>query len=168
MPIEIKVGLNDKNFRRMIVEAAARKASVKVGVLSSKGGDEKHPGSDLSMVEIAAIHEFGSPAANIPERSFIRSSFAPGSGLHELTEFTKKLGRALYAEKIFLRQALEALGAWGVARVQATMSKGVPPPLAPSTLARRAKVQTGAAGRDVPLIDTGRLRQSIAYEVEGI
>ncbi len=33
-------------------------------------GDEKHPGSDLSIAELAAVHEYG--AGNVPARPLIR------------------------------------------------------------------------------------------------
>ena len=45
------------------------------------------------------------------------------------------------------------------------MARGIAPPLAASTLEKRKRIQPGRVGKDTPLIDTGRLRQSVTYEV---
>lgn len=132
--------------------------SVRVGVLGSKGGNAPHGDEGLTMIELAVIHEFGSPAANIPERSFIRSAFEKNRA--ELAEFQGKLANAVILGKIRPAQALAMLGDWGVAKVRAgiTEGDGIPPPLAASTIARK--------GSSRPLIDTGRMNGAVAYEVD--
>jgi hypothetical protein len=130
---------------------------VKVGILASKGGDARTDDGDLSMIELAAIHEFGSPAAGIPERSFIRRTFATKKD--ELAKLCEKLARAVITGKMPIDQALALVGAWGVAAVKKTVTEGsgVPPPLKKATIARK--------GSDRPLVDTGRLLGALAYEV---
>lgn len=161
-----RVRLDDRALRKLERELERRKnAHVMVGVLASRGGGQKHPDSDLSMVEIAAIHEFGSPAAHIPQRSFIRSAFEKRGVRGEFNRLARKLAKGIITGRLPVSQALGLLGEWGVAKVRARMAEGVPPPLAASTLAKRRRVQKGKAGSDKPLIDTGRLRQSITYEV---
>ena len=55
-------------------------------------------------------------------------------------------------------RALSVLGMALVGDVQQRIRNRIPPPNAPYTIARK--------GSDVPLIDTGRLRQSIDFVVE--
>lgn len=131
-------------------------STVKVGVLSSKGGDADRDG--ISMVELAAIHEFGSPAANIPERSFIRRTFAAKE--REVAAMSSKIGAAIFAGRMDARRGLEILGAWGATEVKKTITSGagIPPPNAPSTIAKK--------GSDRPLVDTGRLLGAITWEVK--
>jgi phage gpG-like protein len=130
---------------------------VKVGVLSTKGGDAKHGDNLLSIIELAAIHEFGSPAASIPERSFIRATLAKHRG--ELVAISQKLAQGLLKGKFDADAVLKILGEWAVAKVRAeiTTGDGIPPPLKPRTIARK--------GSSRPLVDTGRLLGAIAYEI---
>jgi hypothetical protein len=140
--------------------------SVRVGVLESKGGNEPHPvenadgtpgSSTITMVELAAIHEFGSPAANIPERSFLRRTFAARNP--ELQVLMGRLAKGIIAGKIGPEQAAHLLGQWSVAQVRKTItSEHIPPPLQPATIARK--------GSDRPLVDTGRLLGAINYEID--
>jgi hypothetical protein len=130
----------------------AKQAHVKVGVLS----DGDHDG--IGMIELAAIHEFGSPAAGIPERSFIRRTFIEKES--ELAEICARLSKAVIAGSMTTAKALDLLGAWGASEVKKTVTAGphIPPPLKEATIA--------AKGSDRPLVDTGRLIGSVTWEVE--
>ena len=152
-----KTRIDDRAWRKMTARVGELSAAVKVGVLASTGGDARHPDSDITMVELAAIHEFGSPAAKIPERSFIRSTFRDKATL--LGAVMGKLARGVVAGTMQPERALAILGEVGAAEVKKTITEGagVPPPLKPETVARK--------GSDRPLVDTGRLLDSITYEV---
>jgi len=160
MPSEVW-GSDDvwQKIRQRVAEAASLR--VKVGVLASKGGNALHdPESQLTLIQIAAIHEFGSPAANIPERSFIRLTFAALDD--EVQEALRRLAVAVVTKGMPMEKALAIFGAWAVAKVQGTIqgTNDFAPlwdPLKPATVARK--------GSDAPLIDTGRLLQAIQYEV---
>lgn len=137
-----------------------RGAHVKVGVLASKGGNARVEGADITKIELAAIHEFGSPAANIPERSFIRATLEIYRA--ELVAFQSKLAKAIVLQRITPAQALKMLGEWAVAKIRARITEGdgIPPPLKPRTIARK--------GSSRPLVDTTRnLLGAISYEVVG-
>lgn len=131
-------------------------AHVKVGVLAKSG---RTADGTMSMVELAAIHEFGSPKAGIPERSFIRRTFENNKG--DVARVTRSLAIEFVNGRVSLHRALSKLGAWGATQVKDTIAKGphIPPPLKPATVARK--------GSDRPLVDTGRLVGSIQWEVEG-
>lgn len=139
----------------------AKPSRVRVGVLGSRGGNAKHRDSELSLLDIAHVHEFGSPAANVPERSFIRRTFSlvGGRGAAWLPAFTAKLAAGVVKGKIDMVTALHILGQRGVAEVRRTITEGagVPPPLKPETIA--------AKGSTRPLVDTGQLVNAVSYEL---
>lgn len=127
--------------------------TVKVGVLSNAGNHDH-----ISMVELAAVHEFGSPQNHIPERSFIRATF--NEKRSELERFVGAIVKRMFADKNMTPLiALNILGAWMAAQIQNKITQGphIPPPLKPATVA--------AKGSSRPLVDTGRLVQSITHEV---
>ena len=145
-----------KKIRKIMLRAAAEKRFVKVGVLASKDGDAQvAPG--FTMVDLATTHEFGSPSAGIPERSFIRATFADTTALEKVT---KPLAKALVTGKLSMRDALDKLGLWGATAVKKFITAGDPiaPPLKAATIT--------AKGSDRPLVDTGRLVGSIQWEIE--
>lgn len=125
---------------------------VKVGVL-----DSNQPHGLISMAELAAIHEFGAPAANIPERSFIRRTFTEEEGKAELRKITFGLAQNIVNDKMSLTQALEALGVWGANAVRRRVKMGLWPPLRPQTVKRK--------GSSAPLVDTGQLINSVTHKV---
>lgn len=147
---------NDQVWRNLKKRLGRGSPHVKVGVLAARGGAQQHE-SGISLIELAAIHEFGSPAAKIPERSFIRRTFNKN---RELKKLTVHLARRIINERLTIRRALEQLGTWGAAEVKKTIASGapIPPPLKPGTIRQK--------GSSRPLVDTGRLLNSIAHEVK--
>lgn len=131
------------------------KFSAHVGILASKGGAEVE--GELSLLQIAAIHEFGSRRAGVPERSFIRRTF--NTKRDELVKMCTRLCREVITRGMNVEKAYALLGQWGAAEVKKTITEGegVPPPNAPRTVL--------AKGSSRPLVDTGRLVGAISYEV---
>jgi len=123
------------------------KARVSVGVFG--GGD---------IAEVAAIHEYGAPAAGIPERSFLRRAFAEQSGAEALQKFLVRTAKTLIAEKLEVPTALERLGQFAVAQVKNRIKAVIPPTLKPETIKRK--------GSSTPLVDTGQLLNSVTHEVK--
>lgn len=110
------------------------------------------------MVALAAVHEFGSPAAGVPKRSFILRTVVQKRA--QFARMSKLLTKAMITRAGFTaRKALEALGLFGVSAVRDTITQGagVPPPNEESTKKRK--------GSERPLVDTGQLVGSIAHEV---
>ncbi len=132
------------------------RAHVKVGVLASKGGDAKHEGSDFSLIELMAVHEYGSADGHIPDRAPMRLTFETTQ--EDFAQFIAKLARAVVMNQMSLVKALTLLGMKGVAEIKKTITQSdLPPPLKAATIARK--------GSDRPLVDTGQLINSIQYEV---
>lgn len=131
-----------------IVEADAQSVH---DSLQSQGGK---PGSkDLKIVELAAVHEFGTE--HIPQRSFLSAWF--DKNVREISQVISKVAAEMSEEKISEDQALGKIGLWGVASVQKRIQSGLSPKLQQATINRK--------GSSKPLIDTGRLWQSIRHVV---
>ena len=115
-----------------------------------------HKDSSMSVADIAMIHEFGAPAANIPARSFLGAWFDQ----HGVELFKKTAPDlvAYIAGKMPKLQVLARVGSRAVAGIQARMARGIAPPLKQATIDRK--------GSSVPLIDTGQLRTSITWTVK--
>ncbi len=154
--------VNDGPWRKILsAMSVLDRAYVKVGVLASSGSEESDGGGTITMVELAAIHEFGSPEAGIPERSFIRSTFA-NSGAW-LPAFQAKLAKAVLQGTMPIERALGILGQKAAAEVRATIvEERVTPKLEDSAAGQRTIARKGSS---VTLIDTGRLNQSVSHEV---
>ena len=128
---------------------------VKIGIFETAGTEK----SGLSIVEIAALHEFGSPGGLIPERSFLRQPLRNAG--EDLQKVAKRVVKSILSGKITYEQGMGLLGQWGVSVCKKAIvtGDGIPPPNAPSTIAKK--------GSSRPLFDTGRLLNSISYQVEG-
>ncbi len=140
---------------------------IRVGILASKGGNEPTEDGKISMVDLAAIHEFGTKIRRdtdegpivivIPERSFIRSTFLVRR-VNELRTMQTKLAKAIVEKGMPVARALGILGMWASTEVRNTISQtDIPPPLAQSTI--------DAKGSTKPLVDTGRMINAITYEI---
>lgn len=143
--LDIDHGWNSiqQNFRRM--DKSYTKVGVQEGTLHK---DKDEPGHLSELVIIAAVHEFGAPKRNIPERSVFRSTF--DENLTELDRIVDKL-RPLYMKDP--QKALQILGAWMEDKIKAKILNLRTPPNAPSTIARKKSSN--------PLIDTGQFRQGV-------
>jgi phage gpG-like protein len=133
---------------------AAHEAAV--GILQGKGAEEEHaPG--LTMAQLGAIHEFGAPEVNIPERSFLRHT--ADARKDDLSEVVTVAIGTMFDGKLSGDQVLAAAGVFLATATQEYIreGEGPPPPLSPITIKRK-----GSSHR---LIDTGRLVNSITSEV---
>lgn len=137
-------------LRKRLGEAAH--STVKAGVLGSSAKSE-HGG--ITTVELAVVHEFGVPG-HTPERSFVRSAFA--THRQDYKSALKVELKRLYRGDTSVKAALQKLGASMQADIKNGIRARIPPPLSPTTVARK--------GSDVPLIDTGQLINSVHFEVE--
>lgn len=132
-------------LRRQVSE----NSGVYVGVPSGGSYDDGTP-----LAVIAAANEFGT--STIPERSFLRVPLRANQ-----EEFAKVFRAQLplvASGELSLFQLMEQLGARAVSVSQEAISGGIQPGNAESTLERKDS--------STPLIDTGRLRQSITHVVE--
>ena len=132
-----EINLNFKGLEKLIGNLK-KNVYVDVGILGNETREED--GSTLPV--IGAVHEFGSVANNIPERSFIRMP---------LTTKQDSLQKA--AEKVFAKK-LETGDVKGIFKVIGTW-----PDIEQETKDRK--------GSDAILIDTGTLRKGVSSKVGG-
>lgn len=141
---------------------ALSKLTVRVGVLDEApkkpgtAADGKAArGNRATLLGVAAVHEFGAPAAGIPQRSFIRATVDLKRAEIEKTQ--ADLAAQVAAGKIDGRTALARLGAFVQGLVQQRIAEGIGPALKPETVRRKKSSK--------PLIDKGQLRSAITHKV---
>lgn len=126
--------------------------SVDIGVFAKQGSE---------LVIYAATNEFGTDRAGpnrniaIPERSFLRAGI--DENRRDLKKFAAKKALDVVTGKLSKKVALSQLGLLAQAKVLMKIIRGPFVPNKPSTII--------AKGSSKPLINTGRLRQSISFEV---
>lgn len=141
---------------------ALSKLTVRVGVLDEApkkpgtAADGKAArGSRATLLGVAAAHEFGAPAAGIPQRSYIRATVDLKRA--EIEKVQADLAAQVAAGKIDGRTALARLGAFVQGLIQQRIAEGIGPALKPATVRRKKSSK--------PLIDKGQLRSSITFKV---
>lgn len=145
--------------------------SIKIGIF---GADDSH------ILMIARVQEFGcdititekmrwwlhfnglyvkdtTTEIHIPERSFIRKTYDEKKG--KIDTIVKDSLNELITFKIDINTFYDRIGTYLVGLTQETLTEVDSPPNHPFTLRRKAP-------KDNPLIDSGRLRESITFKVE--
>ena len=154
-----------KRLQALSKQLASNDVHVRVGVLDDgKEGSADRGGFTNGMLAVAM--EFGT--ATIPARSWIGRTFDKKRSEVQ-ADMQRLLGHILDG-KILVDKALNVLGAKYSAEVKNTVTQGeqIPPPNAPSTLARKlAKTREGAANTVRTLIDTGRMVGSVTWAAFG-
>lgn len=122
-----------------------------VGVLRNAGKEKD--GTDL--VDVAAYNEFGTK--HIPSRPFIR--IASDEHGDEWQDLSEQCVDAIIAGSMGRSQALNLIGSKAKADIQKVIGDK-------SKLRANSEKTVQRKGSSAPLIDTGRLRQSINYRIE--
>lgn len=122
--------------------------SVSVGFMS----DAKYPdGTPVAMV--AAIHNYGAPAAGIPARPFFSNMVAEKS-----PRWGGILGNLLDKTGFSARQSLGLMGEGIAADLRESIIHG--------GWAKNSESTKAAKGFDAALIDTGHMLNSVTYRVD--
>jgi hypothetical protein len=129
----------------------SRGPHILVGIREAAGA-VRGEGEGATVAEYATYNEFGTK--NTPERSFLRSTVN-----ERRDKYAGLLARAagVAVDGGAFLQELEKIGAIASSDVQNKIRDLSTPPNVPSTIQRK--------GSSNPLIDTGRMRQSIDWEV---
>lgn len=141
------VTADGRKFQQMLKELAEKE--VRVGFQHGKATEED--GTDIC--DIAAWNELGT--VHIPTRPFLRMSVDDNASKIKsfLQEKKKDLVRGISAE-----QVLKEIGIFQKDLIQEKITDGSFTPNAASTVKKK--------GSSKPLIDTGRMRQSVNYEIK--
>jgi hypothetical protein len=162
---------------KSIIDAimALAKIRVVVGVPEEKDARSDSP---MGNAGIAYVHEFGSPAQNIPARPFLRPGISGSKS--EWTPYLERAAkRAMAADSATAAEAavtaeLSKAGMVAANAVKNHIRAGIPPPLKAKSVKARQRRSKGSKYRrkaltpaDVtPLIDTGTMLRSISYVLE--
>ena len=148
--VKVLKDIDPKALDRLRQRLVGDNRVVNVGVPEGKREED---GTPVAM--IAAVHEFGSPSQGIPERPFLRVAVQRNRQkyvrLNRINLVKMLRGQAT------VEQALGQLGEMAKGDVQTEIRSGVFAPLKEATKKRK--------GSDKPLIDTGQMVQSIAWEL---
>lgn len=151
-----------------------RTIRVMVGVPDDKAGRRE---GEINNAALAYIHENGAPEAHVPARPFLKPGIATVQKEIEAgLEVAAQL--ALDGWRNAVVRQFNRVGLRAVSAIRAYMTRGIPPPLAESTLRERARRGRKGAAKELarrakglpagvslakPLIDTDQLRQAITY-----
>lgn len=150
------VRMDDRIWRKVLGRCVGLgKLIAKIGYFTGELDEE-----GFSILERAAIHEFGSEDGTIPERSFIRAGLAKAQETGELRRICSSLcGDVIYGRKTE-ETAIKILAEWAVSYIRAFVKEGehIPPPLKQATI--------DAKGSDRPLVDTGEMINRLTSQIE--
>lgn len=143
----------DRGFKKIVRELGKVKNApyVKIGILSEAGSYET--GGNANLADVATWNEFGT--SRIPSRPFMAQTFDLFQ--QETKSFIENEHGKVLDGKQSEEQALAKIGVFYQGKTQETFVKGEFAANAPFTVERK--------GSSKPLIDTGRLRQSITHQV---
>ena len=117
-----------------------------------QGQAEEDDGVD--MVDIAAFNEVGT--SNAPSRPFMRKSIDDNQ--EKIVAFMQAQAKRLIEGKATAQEIMQQVAVFQKGLIQETIVEGEFEPNAPSTIRKK--------GSDRPLIDTGRMRQSVMTIVD--
>lgn len=146
--VRILKDIDPKAIDRLKQRLVGDNRIVNVGVPEGKREADGTP-----VARLAAVHEFGSPKQNIPERPFLRVT------VRENARNYVRLNRInlvkMLRGQMTVDRALGQLGEMAKGDVQRKIGTGPFTPLQQATIDRK--------GSSKPLIDTGQLVQSITW-----
>lgn len=119
------------------------------------------------VATVAAANEYGDPEMNRPPRPFFRTAIKAGQGV-----WAHNFGIALKNNDCNLDVAFRLVGEQMRDTIQDSILRFTNPPLAQATILARARgakhgeITSPTIGK--PLIDTGHMLRSVAYDVKGV
>lgn len=143
------IKLNTKGLQAL--KKQLKDVEIKVGL--PKGTPRNDEG--VSLIEIGATNEFGSPAKGIPERSFIRIPL--DNAKEKYFKIATKQGIDILNGKQTIDGAIEKIGIWGQTVIKKSFTN--------NNWEANSQTTIDIKGSSRPLIDSGQLRQSITWEV---
>ena len=157
--MSVKFKVDDRVAKRLVKRISRlSKKGLEVGVLASKGGNKEYRNGS-TVLEVAAVHEFGSPENGIPRRSFIQSTLESASVKREQARLSSRVAAQIIAKHTTVEKGLAFLGEWAKNKITDRIAGDeIRPALKPATAKRK--------GFDNVLVETGKLVDSIDYEVK--
>lgn len=121
-----------------------------------KNGDMKKGFAKKKAANFAMDHDADAYTITIPSRPFMRNTFDKKQG--EIDSFMQRLIKNIYSRQIAADTALKLIGEKYESMIKQNLRDGNWEPNAPSTIRKKKSSR--------PLIDLGRLRNTIRYVVK--
>jgi len=151
-----------KRIKKQLLDSS--RLVVKIGVIGGGGEhnynvhsdvEGKGEGSNIDLPKLAIMMEYGVPSKGISARPFIAQTYEKNSA--NTKKFIDAVVSGFYSGAHDLKTGANKIGIWYKGKIQETFRTGSFEANKPKTVAKK--------GSSRPLIDTGRLRQSIDFEV---
>ena len=123
------------------------------GTMASKREGDSVTDAEVSLLDVAMWNELGT--ANSPSRPFLRNSVDDNAS--KISAFCRAQLKRIAQGSADAQDILKKIGVMQKGLVQEKIANGSFEANAPSTVKKK--------GSDKPLIDTGRMRQSVSYVV---
>lgn len=162
----ITITVDNTDALRAAVKSMTRE-QVLVGVPQDTTGRQASE-PEMTNAALAYVHNFGSPARNIPARPFMEPGVKDAKG--KVVSTLKSAGKAALAGDLSaVNRALHTVGLVCQNAIKMKITTGPFEPLKPATIAARRRKHQGRqaeSAEDVtPLIDTAQMRNAINYVV---
>ena len=156
MPTRVKFIDRDRGWNRVVraFKGVKRNKVVTVGVHGGSEPYKRGGGQPATIPQIATFQEYGTK--HIPSRSFIRSTFDEKK--EEWVKLVTRLETSVSRGAISQDVLYNLLGIKIQSDIQTKIERLKTPPNSPLTIKLK-----GSAN---PLIDTGRMKNSITYEIK--
>lgn len=146
--------VKDLGFNKILQQLRImQRSEVAVGIVGAEA-QAKHPESDLTLAEVAAINEYGSDDGHVPERPAHRN--CAEDNRDEIAKNTQGAITAVLSGAT-ANAVMDRLGVWYTGKVKQAIRDFSTPANAPATIKQKKS--------DNPLIDTGRTRNSVTHVV---
>lgn len=155
----MNIRIKDNGYEKLLKRLTTKIPAVTVGVHAAEG-DAMRPDSDITVAEIAAIHEFG--LGNVDERSWLRKFVDENEA--ELRRMLSASAREVAAGRLTADQAMNRFGLVVAGMIKKRITAGIEPGLEDETKKRKAKLTGGA--KDTPLILYSQFISSIIHELQ--
>lgn len=160
----VKIGIFGRQGSDLVIQAASNEFGATINhpggtSYGYKNQRQAEEGKVRFLKEGSGFMELGKTGPHriiIPERSFLRSGIAENK--RKINEFVGKMFSDFIDGKISMLKSLNRIGLLAVAMVRTKIRQGPFTANAPSTVRRKKSSR--------PLIDTGRMRQSVTHEID--
>jgi hypothetical protein len=139
----------------------------KVGKVGWFEGSKYPDKKSTPVAYVAAIHEYGYPAKNIPARPFMRPTIIAKQ--NEWRQVAARGAKSILKGHGNVADVMEAVGAKAAGDIRKTITQIYSPPLKPATIAARLRNRANkkTVGRlNKPLIDTKEMYNTLTNTVE--
>lgn len=150
----------DKGARDLLRRINGKRLRMRVGIYGEAAAAKANDAKRATVGQIAAAHEFG---IGVPRRSWLGDTIRQNQQTIETG--LRRAAADVITKKTTEERALRALGVFLVGASRARISAGISPALSDRYLLRKLKKYPGAT---TPLIASGQMWGSIAYEIEGM